>query len=448
MGMTARWWLPVKSRQHCCLAIISFLVFVPAVWTLQQAQQQAQRQRQRQQQQSCSICGDLGPSQVPFPEKELPPDLNLPVSSCFDMETTALVVDLDSQLCRWIQSVGTYCGCQPAPRACSLCWDGSPATNKSKVLSNYHASDFLDGFGSGVALNCETLEAFLHGTLEMDTDQCLATQIDAGEQCGCPAIVRNDTTTTTNQTEAGTSNSTGVNNTEPDPTPSTPTSNRLPCRLCSSGEAPPFPDRMVDVGRDTERSCSDWDLFSSTFAEDSDDCVLIRSVSRICECPPQPDECRLCPLGESVPKPDQSLNWLDKSNLSTETSSLHSRLGSKHLTCELMESVVASNHRVVQQVMSVDEGLVCTAAQMKSWICGCRPDWRPIALTWSYRLSGLLSFAVSKKGVRRACDSFFHHLVLLFFMSLGLHAHHCNYPPPKKQTLYVLPPTHAWHLDV
>ena len=354
-------------------------VTISLAWTSIGAPQQQKRRliQQESQRKPCNICGELGPSEIPLPTKRIPKEYNLPlVGDCHDLVTAAFALDEGSLICDSIQSFGSFCGCNTHPDACTLCWDGTSVPNKNVSTGNYNASDFISVVDpeSDVVLDCEILEAFLHSAAKNGSAQCLSTQLDVGEQCGCPPIP-----------EHRTQMNNGTNVDEADPILS-----GEPCSLCSNGEAPPFPDKLAH-----RRSCSDWDAFASSLYEDSEDCSLVRLVSGICECPRQPDECSLCPLGEPVPRPNRIVNWLDQSTLTTSTSELHARLGSTSVTCELMESVVATDNQIVSEVLSVDEGLVCPALQMKSWICGCRPDWRAILLTWAYRSSGMLSFIVS-----------------------------------------------------
>ena len=357
--------------------------------------QQPRRAQAEEQPGPCRICGIHGPDTVPVPRKALPRGLNLPVPNCKDVETAALVVDDSSQLCRAAQSFGTFCGCNIAPDACSLCWDGSSVTNLDAILSNYSVTPFLGGLGINVILNCGLLQEFLQSVVLESSGECWSAQMDVGEQCGCPPIptdvIQNRTNTTSNP-----GNNNNNNTTHQQPILPIGGSDVPSCSLCSNGEPSPFPDRLVTLSTATPLSCAEYDLFASTLSEDSEDCAVVRLVGRSCGCEALPDECNLCPLGERVPKPDQPLNWFDQPNLSTSTSGLHTRMGSEFLTCQIMESVVASNHWAVPSATSLDEGLVCTSMQMKSWICGCKQDWRPIVLTWSYRLSAMLSFVVSR----------------------------------------------------
>ena len=333
----------------------------------------------------CSVCGDLGPPSVPLPGKFLP-DYGLPIPTCFSLETSAILLEEGSPLCIAIQTLGSYCGCNIAADACTLCWDGTPVPNKNITLPNYLASDFsFGGLGAGIVLDCEGLETLLH-SVNNSTERCLSARFDVGETCGCSSIPENEVIV------ENPLDPTQINKTDPEEPETTPFAS---CSLCKGGEPPPVPDRLVELGTSNLLSCAQWNALSSSLEEGSSDCLVVRSLSRLCECPKQPGECTMCPLDEPIPKPEAIVSWLDQPNLSTDTSTLQSRIVSYRATCELIDSFVGGNIALAAEISAIDEGLVCTATQMKSWICGCKPDWRPIVLTWCYRVSGMLSFVVS-----------------------------------------------------
>ena len=352
---------------------------------------------------SCQVC-TLGPDVIPLPGKDLPPNIPLPLTNCFDVQVVSNLLAPDSDLCRTAQSLGTYCGCNRAADACNLCWDGSTPANKDREQTTYDASSFLGAIGSGVNLNCETLEAFLH-SITNTSNQCLETQATVGEDCGCPPLPGDSALDTYNMT-----NTTGIvsNSTEPETEDNGGASEQQSeyqnvCTLCANGEAVPFPDKVpLVIGNVLPLTCSEWESLALTSDEGSDDCRLVRSVSLICGCERPAEGCRMCPLGESVPKASQQLTWLGENFLSSSSSSWFFE-NTAFFTCALMESIVASEPTLLAGALSTDEGMVCTAAQMKSWICGCEQDWRPIFLTWAYRLSAMLSFMVRPNGL---CSSF------------------------------------------
>ena len=357
----------------CMLATTLILLLVPCTAAQQRARQQEKH--------TCRVCGELGPESLP--KKRLPEKYNIPLYNCFELETAASFLEGDSELCDATQAFRSFCECNLPPNACTLCWDGSNATNLDKTLDDYHATDFLSGFGAGILLDCEALESFLKSTSLMNSEQCTSAQIDVGEKCGClpipPESIKNQTDNIFENSEEPTAQQRGA---------------RPLCSLCRNGEAPLFGDKVINLGNASPIPCSEWGLVASTLDEDSDDCELMRVFGRVCGCAPQPGECSMCPLGEPLPRPYYVLNWLNKATLSTSTTTFKSRVDSGNFTCELMESILASDNPIVPEIFSIDEGLVCTAMQMKSWICGCRPDWKPIVLTWCYRISAMLSFVV------------------------------------------------------
>mmetsp|Transcript_1173 Transcript_1173/g.3035 ORF Transcript_1173/g.3035 Transcript_1173/m.3035 type:complete len:548 (-) Transcript_1173:836-2479(-) len=44
---------------------------------------------------------------------------------------------------------------------------------------------------------------------------------------------------------------------------------------------------------------------------------------------------------------------------------------------------------------NLHDEFACLGAQLKSWVCGCSPDWRQKLITWAYRSSGILSMCGS-----------------------------------------------------
>ena len=336
----------------------------------------------------------VGPETVPLPDKLLPSEIPVPLRDCKDLEASVTLLEAESDFCRTLRSFGSYCGCNRPADSCNLCWDGSPVTAKEHIQTVYEASDFLGTIGAGVPLNCETLEAFLHSMTDT-SDDCLRVQTAVGEECGCPAMP----VVTTPPNNNGNNNTTNATLQPETPPNSNNTSdlgngmNRV-CTLCESGDALPFPDKRVVIQRELALTCSEWAAIAATTTDGSDDCTLARSVSVSCGCPRPEGSCTMCPLGERVPKPTQELNWLGESFLSTSSSSFFARLNIEVLTCDLMESIVAADSMVLSAALDTADGLVCFASQMKSWICGCQPDWRPIFLTWAYRLSAMLSLLV------------------------------------------------------
>ena len=363
---------------------------------------------------SCAVCGSWGPDSLPLRDKALP-DLGVPVSSCADLETTAGLVDVDSSICQNIQLFSTYCGCRRAPDACTLCWDGRDVTNPRTQLPNYRTTDFFV-VGTERILDCESLQSYMHRR-HNESQFCFDVQLDVGEQCGCPSIPLNARSSTNNTT----TNTTLFRNSTTPGYPVNATNStkktRKKCTLCENGDPPPFPDMRVDLGREVVLTCGEWDRSAWVLEADSGDCGLMRAASRLCGCPVREDQCTMCPHREPVPWPDRHLNWLEESFLSTERSEFLPQKSNNFLTCGLMESIVARDDNSLFKLFAAEEDLVCLATQMKSWICGCKPDWRAILLTWCYRTSGILSCLVSSFG---RGDLFGTHTHALFSIRRGL----------------------------
>ena len=394
----------------------------------------------------CKLCGDYGPESTPFPNKPLP-DIKLPVGTCLEIEKASPFIEPDTQACNSIQAFGTYCGCNKPPNACTLCWDGSQATNKNFTLVDYPASMFVDTLGFDQNLNCESLEALLHSTRSKDTDQCDSVQLGAGERCGCPPIpVQLTQTNNNNNTDTLTTDNIFSTSTEGE-------EERKSCTICENGDPPPFPHKVVDLGNDQKLTCTEWDNLAGTLEEGSGDCALVRSgASRICQCPRPAGQCTMCPLGEPIPYPRRNLNWLSGSFLSSDRD-YYLPSGVDYLNCELMESYVTSEYSLFPQIFGVEEELLCTAMQMKSWICGCQPDWRQIVLTWSYRLSGAFSLLVSHIRKRRIELSVVRSLSLSHthtqpFLLAGVQSHHCLHSSKATNKIYNLPPARPWNFGL
>ena len=352
----------------------------------------------------CTLC-EHGPAQVPNPKKVVgSPDDFSTATTCGSLQSASapLVVE-GSPYCDGIRTVGTFCGCNVPPNSCSLCWDGSRTANPSLELPDYQARDLVPLSPIDTSLTCESLESFLH-TLGENDAQCLEVQEDVGERCGCPP---SPSSTTGGEPQPLPSNSTNRNATEQEETDSTApvveetTDNnddpkqvqepRQSCSPCLNREdSIMFPDRPLTAGSLPVDSCADLEFFASLLLEDDVHCAVMRAVGFYCGCPRPPDACTLCPNGESAPRPSQPSTMISR-NLEHLPAGFEDVADS--LTCGLMEGFVASNSA---ELLGMDSDLLCLSTQLKSWVCGCSPDWKQILLTWAYRLSGLLSLLVSR----------------------------------------------------
>ena len=335
--------------------------------------------------QGCQLCGPLGPSSVPEPEKRID-NSDVPFGTCGNMQQIASALHADLELCQMVQSFGSLCDCNVPPDACTLCWDGSSVTNPNKQLP---AID--DAVGVGSVRTCGTFEAVLRTSARQDSNQCLLNQQQIGEFCGCPPMPQNQTIVpppsndNTNSTIDVTRISFDVLDDDEER-----------CSICPDGGVMAFPEKTVLLERDFK--CKDWERWAKAVSARSSDCRMSDNLALYCGCPLQEVECHLCPNGEPVPNPNREVNWLDGGGfVSTRKSVLQEILSlTRRLTCELMDSIVATDELYgFSARQSLDSDLVCTTIQLKSWICGCSPDWRQILLTWSYRLSGMLSVVVS-----------------------------------------------------
>ena len=349
----------------------------------------------------CPVCGSFGPDSVPLLDKEL--GINgIPVDTCGTMEGIALALAPDSEFCGVVQSVGTLCGCNIPPEGCTLCWDGSPVGVPDVELPNYAAADYVPSSlpVTGV-LNCETLQALLHTTDTQGSSQCLAIQQDVGVTCGCPQrpIVINPTMSPTavNSTDATATMAPVVDtsNNATDPIEEPPAVER--CSLCPDGGVMAFPDKVLALDDATSNTtCRQWESFAAAVTTGSSDCELFGNFALYCGCALENKVCSLCPNGEAVPNPTRENRWFFEAFVSTRKTTFQSRLLPERMNCDLMASIVATEWiESLAALFDLDSDLYCMAVQLRSWICGCSPDWRQYLLTWCYRISGMLSFLVS-----------------------------------------------------
>ena len=334
--------------------------------------------------QPCRVCGLWGPESVPLPDK-LIGITGAPTDTCGGLEGFAVAFSPDSELCRTAQFTGHLCGCNVAPDSCSLCWDGSDAPNGLLELSgNYTITDFIPSSLplSGNA-NCEQLQSFLHFNELQDSTICLRQQRQVGEICGCPPLPTDSTNTTIPQ-----------NVTDPTMAPTPP---RELCSVCRDGGVMAYPERLVSLNDDSpDLSCREWEGFANVVTLNSADCDLFRLYSSYCGCPPETAVCNVCPNGEHVPNPTRALNWFATGAFVSTRETTFQQTELDMITCDLMDSFVATEEglRYIAGLLDLDSDLFCMAVQLKSWICGCSPDWRQYVLTWCYRISGMLSFLV------------------------------------------------------
>ena len=324
----------------------------------------------------CSVCKDGHP--VPFPERQLDVE-GIPVNDCQTLEITGSFLTEGSDLCNSIQSIGTLCGCSIPPGACKLC--KGALTRPDRELSKYPASDFVFGAPEGVPMTCETIEAWLHSQQDSSTT-CSSMRQDLAAECGCPQEDRFQ-----NEAEAENIDNMVSPTSSPAPTSLVP----LSCTLCPGGGDISLPEKELDLGDLPVQSCGDLMNFAGLLTSGSGECAGLRSLGPMCGCPDADytSSCTLCPRGEKAPKPNLKLDWYNDYRFSIAEA--FASIGNS-LTCEMVESTLTANP---EDLLGVDSDFSCLSAQLKSHICGCRPDWRQLMLTWSYRFSAILSIMVS-----------------------------------------------------
>lgn len=372
----------------------------------------------------CTVCKDG--SAVPFPDKAINVE-GIPVDTCRSLETTAGFLIQGTDFCNSVQSIGTLCGCEIPDNACNLCTDGSTVSNPSLNLPTYYANDFIFGAPEGVVLNCESMESILHN-YEEDSTLCHSTRVDIATDCGCPEV-EVDTILTKFPTVS------------PAPTVDPPES----CTLCLGGEDILFPDKPLDLGDLPIENCADLVSFAALLTVESSDCAGIRSFGPLCGCPAGPDGCSLCPHGEIPSRPDQRLSWF--SEFGSSISDSFQSIG-ESLTCEWLDSTLQSLSKETLPFEGINAALTCLSSQLKSSICGCRPDWRQRLLIWSYRTSACLSIIVRAWHRRKSswqCCRF--HSCPLTLSIPGISRHHLRYSQAvEKEKVVDVPPNGAGHL--
>ena len=341
--------------------------------------------------QPCTICTH-GPDMVPFPDKQIAADDQAPANTCGFLESTQSFVQQGTDFCQGIRAVGTRCGCNIPPNACHLCWDETLATHPELELPDYVATTLIPASPAGQLMSCESLEGYLH-TIDANDAQCSTIQLDAAERCGCPPLPGSEPQ---NRTE----------------TPQPPVQTQPPveeeeqeqeqepvalCTVCIKGEPIPWPEKPLELGDLPISSCADLQLFAGLLPGDSDDCAGLQMLGSYCGCEKEPDACTLCPNGEPVPKKQQKLGWFE--DFAADVPDAYASVGD-NINCEVMEAIVAG---YVDRIFEETKDIVCRSTQLKSTTCGCSPNWIPIALTWSYRCFGLLSFLVRAPKTCSCC---------------------------------------------
>lgn len=331
-------------------------------------------------QQPCSICIDRADA-ITFPDKEFNM-AGIPVETCQDLSNMAPLVTSDNAFCLSIQSMGPFCGCPIPSEACHLCSGGSPVPETSKQLQSHPANRYIAGAPPGVPMTCETMESVLYMQQRNGTEQCKVFQGSAGVECGCPVI---DNVFEENQTAATLSPSTS-----PAPSGAQPAM----CSVCINGEDISLPDKALDLGDLPIETCADLDRFAVLLPMESEQCIGLQSIGTLCGCSPPHSSygCTLCPHGEAPSRPRKHLKWISEGISSR--SETYSQIG-ESLTYETFDASLQTLSPETEGLYGANHNLICLGAQVRSWNCGCKQDWRPIVLTWGYRISATCSLLVS-----------------------------------------------------
>ena len=316
---------------------------------------------------ACTVCIDGSP--ITKPEKKFVLE-GSPINQCDRLDAAAKNLDVTSPLCNAIRMAGTLCGCSIPEGGCTLCHNGDRMTSPDVVVLEYSVRDFLPGLPESNP-TCETLEALLHHR-SSGTDFCSEAQARTYEQCGCEKPIGNIFTIDSNRS-------------------STPATQNAPtvapaetCTVCRDGADMLYPDKIMNLGPNI-RTCRDAGAIANLALLDSPECRGLQAISSFCGCEAVMHQCTFCANGERVPYPNKKLNWFSEVILKIPPSY---EILKDSLTCELYEAILLNTQ---EKGLGLNADLLCLAGQFKSGVCGCDHDWRPILLTWCYRVSGIFS---------------------------------------------------------
>lgn len=275
---------------------------------------------------SCSLCSNGGP--ISFPQKKISIQGFEFVDDCKALADIApQIFQQESDECKLLQSIGTFCGCAKPVEACDLCADDSTVAYGGRKL------EFLAESFGGIIPTCELVEAGLHSYNNTD-DYCTGSQLILSEYCGC-----------------------GI----------TPGSQpvALPedkkCTLCLHGELVPMANKTIDIVGFPIETCGELEKAAYTLFEDKEissdgadvveryldnKCILMRQLSVHCGCPQPIDvPCPICKVDNTyeVPYPDTIL----------DTSLTNFFLRDIEISCGVLQdiamtwSTTRASHRVV-----------------------------------------------------------------------------------------------------
>lgn len=310
----------------------------------------------------CTVCTDGSPITLPNKTFVLK---GSPINQCDKLVTAAKNTETTSPLCSGaIQVVGTICGCPVPQGGCTLCQNGDRVTNPDAVLLDFSVRDFFPGLPESNP-TCEVLEALIHHRLS-GTGFCLEAQVSTYERCGCEAPIIDS----------------NISSTAQDAQTAVPIEL---CTVCRDGAEMLYPDKPLFLADTNIRTCRDMSQVANFAPLDSPECIGFQAISSFCGCEAVVNQCTFCANGEKVPYPDKKLNWFSEVILKIPRSY---EIMKTSLTCEIYEALLLNTQ---EKGLGLNPDLLCLAGQFKSAVCGCDHDWRPVLLTWCYRVSGLLS---------------------------------------------------------
>eukprot|EP00545_Synedropsis_sp_CCMP1620_P004638 CAMPEP_0119011870 /NCGR_PEP_ID=MMETSP1176-20130426/5938_1 /TAXON_ID=265551 /ORGANISM="Synedropsis recta cf, Strain CCMP1620" /LENGTH=862 /DNA_ID=CAMNT_0006964745 /DNA_START=103 /DNA_END=2691 /DNA_ORIENTATION=+ len=331
------------------------------------------------------------------------------IETCGVLEGLLPFLPTNTAECSLLQSVGTICGCLPAPTACELCPNGSNVTNPDLDMP------FLAFLFGGIVPTCELAQAYVK-SFEATDGFCLVGHALLAGYCGCPGVPFDDEAPSCTTCRGGED----VDRNQTLDIPGFPfeTCGQLddavdfvikdgsyecelvqkvsticgcpsidnPCHFCKDGSNITLPDKEAHFARDIlfgiVPTCDFVEIYTASHEEGSEFCDLAQQTSSFCGCPKKENHCVYCPDGgfaEEQYRDDSRIIRLDD-DLRLEP------------TCELIEAS--------QYQYGKDEG-VCILGKIASFLCGCNggefrymgadTDAQKQAIVWVSRFFSLIS---------------------------------------------------------
>lgn len=263
----------------------------------------------------CTIC--KGGEDISLPDKEITiPGFEF-LETCNDLNAMIPgALQLGSEDCDGVQSIGSLCGCSVSEDACRICTDGSPVGMPSREIPLFQSL-----FPQGITPTCDLFEAFLLSMNQQDA-LCVSTQSFMGSYCGCPGAIPLENGTET-------------------------------CSLCPGGETVSEPEKVINLFE--FETCADFDdALRLLLPAESEQCPQIQSIYGLCGCSSGPDPpCSMCQDGSQITTPDRVIPFVE------------SPFGPGfNITCALYEANVLT---------LAGDDQACQLAQGLGSYCGCPP---------------------------------------------------------------------------